>query len=148
MLTFLSLSFFTVESNAQSYLDGVIGTISNGQTILTMNENATKSSWAQMLKTEADIDVVFQTLEIKKEDTIYYLVARDSDRSVNSVVELVIQGGDLVVARSDGDTTTVTCSGNCISGCDPFKLNENWKCTPCQNTMDCKKTVTVTSTDG
>ena len=71
MLTFLSLSFFTVESNAQSYLDGVIGTISNGQTILTMNENATKSSWAQMLKTEADIDVVFQTLEIKKEDTIY-----------------------------------------------------------------------------
>lgn len=136
ILLFITLLCFSCHLPAQK----AIGKIVNGQAVLTINEQVAKDNWENLLKTHQSINVQFKTLNIIQQDGLYLLLGTSS--TVNAVIVLREENGQIYEARAGGGSRTITCTG-CTSGCTPTKDSAvGWSCKfPCK---ECKKTETVT----
>ncbi|MFK8103258.1 MAG: hypothetical protein AB8G15_12060 [Saprospiraceae bacterium] len=136
VLLFVLLFCFSCGLPAQK----VIGEIVNGQAVLTIKEQVAKDNWEKLLKVHQNISVQFKTLKIIQQDELYLLLGTSS--TVNAIIVLREENGQIYEARAGGGSRTVTCTG-CTSGCTPTKDSGiGWICKfPCK---ECKKTETVT----
>jgi len=130
-------------TNAQSHFSTVIGTNSGTVSTITYDLNLLKQEWQSALYDGASITVVFTNVSIVNEGSYYALVASNTDNSINSAIELVLDGGNFYELSAAGNSRTVTCTG-CTLGCTPKKdAKYGWYCdNPCTG---CVKTETVTT---
>ncbi len=139
----LSVVLVPPTTNAQSHFSTVIGTKSGTALTITYDLNLLKQEWQSALYAGSSTSVIFTSISIVEEGSYYALVASNADNSINSAIELVLDGGNFYELSAAGNGRTVTCTG-CTIGCNPKKdAKYGWYCKdPC---LQCTKTETVTT---
>jgi hypothetical protein len=127
--------------HSQNYFNSKIGVINHGMASIIADMVGIRLNWEEAIKYNSKIEVRFNTLELRSERGIYYLLATDNKNNHKSIVELVEDNGGLYEARKGGGIT-VTCSG-CPEGCNPVLSNGDWSCSACGGGGgSCVKTIT------
>ena len=138
------VSIFSTQSFAQSHFNVEVGKILNGEATLTMDVNQIKSNWASAIAANSNLNLSFESITIQEKNSVFFLVGKDSRNTATSVIELILDNGNLYEARISGGSTTVTCSGcedsTTAGECEPKKEGDGYLCTPCSKNT-CKKTV-------
>lgn len=136
-------------SSSKDYLETVVGTVNNGEYILSEPE-LIKEKWeAELAKKKPGMTL--EAFEITKgktsgdtEEEYYMLLSRTEDGTVTAAALLTLKGNEFYFESSEGTGgsihTLIMCMGDCREGCMPTVSISNGikylNCSPC---MDCSK---------
>lgn len=139
-LTIVILAIFT--SRAQ-----LVGTIENGNAIITLDINQALTGWSNFLNTSSNLVITFNNMEIREDNNGYLLVASGTNNSgvaTKSTTRLMVEDNLISVMMYNGGSKTTCTSQSCASdplGCIPYSTLSG--CTPCKiGSKDCVKSVT------
>ena len=143
-LIFAIVTLCAFMTNAQE----VVGKISNGNYVLTMNTNEIKSA-GEALLAQQGITTKLTSFEILQDrvdgtgDIYYFLLAKNDYNSVKLATTLSLKNNSFYPEGNYLLSNSATCTG-CTKGCSPRRHADDgiieWYCSDCTKGTGCKKT--------